>query len=268
VSREAGEGRHGFVVTFDDISDLVSAQRTAAWADVARRIAHEIKNPLTPVQLSAQRLQRRFGAQIGEGKEIFDECTRTIETQVAELKNLVNEFSEFARMPESNPAPADVNAMISEAVALYRNAHAGIEVTFTPDPALPVFDVDREQMKRAVINLLDNACAAVSEGGGSKVVVTTDFDRALGIVRVTIADDGPGMSEEVKTRLFEPYFSTKKAGTGLGLTIVHRIVADHEGFIRVQDNKPRGTRFVIELPAKGIRATPAEPRPGVKETNP
>jgi two-component system, NtrC family, nitrogen regulation sensor histidine kinase NtrY len=205
------------------------------------------------VQLSAQRLRRRFASQIKEGREVFDECTQTIESQVGELKKLVNEFSEFARMPESRPAPADLNALVAEAVALYRNALGGargITVAFTPDPALPILDVDREQMKRAVINLLDNACAAASEGGGTRVTVATVFERALGIVRLTIADDGPGMAEEVKARLFEPYFSTKKGGTGLGLTIVHRIVADHEGFIRVQDDKPRGTRFVTELPVK------------------
>ena len=249
--RDPKAGSLGTVVLLDDLTPILRGQRVAAWREVARRIAHEIKNPLTPVQLSAQRLRRRFASQITEGREVFDECTETIERQVEELKNLVNEFSEFARMPESNPAPADLNGLVAEAAALYRNAHAGITVDFTPDSSVPVFDVDREQMKRAVINLLDNACAAVSEGGGSAVSVSTVFERALGIVRLTISDDGPGIAEDVKARLFEPYFSTKKTGTGLGLTIVHRIIADHEGFIRVQDNKPRGTRFVIELPAKG-----------------
>jgi two-component system nitrogen regulation sensor histidine kinase NtrY len=252
--RDSSLGYLGMVVVLDDLTPILRAQRVAAWREVARRIAHEIKNPLTPVQLSAQRLRRRFSEQIGEGKEIFDECTTTIERQVDELRRMVNEFSEFARMPEARLLPGDLNATVAEAVSLYKNAHAGIRIELTADAAVPSFDLDREQIKRAVINLLDNACAAVADGAGTEVTVSTDYDRAIGIVRLTIADDGAGMSDDVKSRLFEPYFSTKKGGTGLGLTIVHRIVADHEGFIRVQENRPKGTRFVIELPAKGAEA--------------
>jgi two-component system, NtrC family, nitrogen regulation sensor histidine kinase NtrY len=249
--RDDAQGYLGMVAVLDDLTPILRGQRVAAWREVARRIAHEIKNPLTPIQLSAQRLHRRFAPAITEGREVFDECTTTIETQVEELRRMVNEFSEFARMPEARPAPNNLNAVAGEAVSLYKNAHAGIEITFAPDSAVPVFDLDREQLKRGVINLLENAVQAVHEGGGTRVDIATDYDVKLGIVRLVVADDGPGISAEVKNRLFEPYFSTKKTGTGLGLTIVHRIVADHEGFIRVQDNKPRGTRMVIELPAKG-----------------
>lgn len=249
--RDEGQGYLGMVAVLDDLTPILRGQRVAAWREVARRIAHEIKNPLTPIQLSAQRLHRRFAPAITEGREVFDECTTTIETQVEELRRMVNEFSEFARMPEARPAPNDLNAVAGEAVSLYKNAHAGIEIAFTPDSAVPVFDLDREQLKRGVINLLENAVQALHEGGGTRVDISTDYDVKLGIVRLVVADDGPGISAEVKNRLFEPYFSTKKTGTGLGLTIVHRIVADHEGFIRVQDNRPRGTRMVIELPAKG-----------------
>ncbi len=252
--RDSGEARPrtlGMVVVLDDLTPILRAQRAAAWREVARRIAHEIKNPLTPVQLSAQRLKRRFADQIAEGREVFDECTDTIGRQVEELRQLVNEFSEFARMPEARPLPSDLNATVAEAVALFRNAHAGISIRLDADPAMPVFDLDREQIKRAVINLVDNACAAVDGGQGSAIDVSTDYEPGLGIARVTVSDDGPGIAPDAKSRLFEPYFSTKKTGTGLGLSIVHRIVADHEGFIRVQENRPRGTRFVIELPVKG-----------------
>ncbi len=262
--RDVTLGYLGLVVVLDDLTPILRAQRVAAWREVARRIAHEIKNPLTPVQLSAQRLRRRFASQIVEGREVFDECTQTIEKQVEDLRRMVNEFSEFARMPEAAPRPGDLNATVREAVTLYGNAHEGTtRIAFTPGGDVPVFDLDPEQVKRAVINLLENACVAVQDGGGSEVVITTSYERALGIVRLTVADDGPGMSAEVKARLFEPYFSTKKGGTGLGLTIVHRIVADHEGFIRVQDNVPRGTRFVLEFPAK----TAGHKEPGREAAN-
>lgn len=248
--RDSEGHRIGLVAVLDDLTELVKAQRVAAWREVARRIAHEIKNPLTPIQLSAQRLRRRFGEQLDDGSEVFDECTSTIIRQVEELKALVGEFSEFARLPEAQPAPNDLNDTVGEAVALYRDAHAGVEVAFEPDRSLPVFDLDREQIKRVVINLLDNAVAAVLEGGGGTIQVHTVFEESLRIARMEVADDGPGISPEAMDRLFEPYFSTKKEGTGLGLAIVRRIVIDHDGFIRVQRNEPTGTRFIVELPVK------------------
>jgi two-component system nitrogen regulation sensor histidine kinase NtrY len=227
-----------------------------AWREVARRIAHEIKNPLTPIQLSAQRLRRRYGGQLDDGTAVFDDCTRTIIQQVEELKALVNEFATFARMPAAEHAPQDLNALVDEALVLFRQGHPDVDFRFTATADLPVLELDREGMKRAVINLLDNAVAAcsalakVAPGERGRVELLTTYDADLDVVRLEIADTGGGMSAEVKARLFEPYFSTKPDGTGLGLAIVSAIVADHNGFIRVRDNVPRGSRFVMEFPVR------------------
>jgi two-component system nitrogen regulation sensor histidine kinase NtrY len=239
----------GLVAVFEDLSEIEKAQRAAAWREVARRIAHEVKNPLTPIQLSAQRLRKRYGEKLdpGDGK-VFHECTEMIIRQVEELKRLVNEFSNFARMPASNPTPSDISETINEALSLYREAHRDVKIVFYDSHQVPVFDLDREQMKRVMINLLDNAIAAID--GGGEVVVDLNYDPVLQIVRIEVADNGKGIPPEHKMHLFEPYFSTKKHGTGLGLAIVNTIITDHNGFIRVQDNKPRGTRFIIELPVR------------------
>ena len=243
----------GTVVVFDDLTQLLKAQRMAAWREVARRIAHEIKNPLTPIQLSAQRLRRRYLDQFDpEQDTVFDECTRMIIKQVDELKNLVNEFSNFARMPASNPAPNNLNEVLSEALVLFQEGHRNIDFDFTQDPRVPVFNLDRDQIKRVVINLLDNAVGA-SDGEG-RIELETSFNPILQMATFTIADYGCGIPAEDKPRLFEPYFSTKKSGTGLGLAIVSSIISDHNGYIRVRDNQPRGTRFIVELPI----ATPTE----------
>lgn len=243
------EGNYlGMVVVFDDLTQLIKAQRMAAWREVARRIAHEIKNPLTPIQLSAERLQKRFGERVGEGSEVFEECTKTIVRQVEELKVLVNEFSNFARMPAANPSPNDINEVTREAVFLFREAHKGISFGLEPDESMPLLNIDRDQIKRVLINLIDNAVAAVGETG--EIRVKTSYDKDYRLARVEVADNGPGISFEDKGRLFEPYFSTKKGGTGLGLAIVNTIVSDHNGYVRVMDNEPKGTRFVIELPVK------------------
>jgi two-component system nitrogen regulation sensor histidine kinase NtrY len=239
----------GMVVVLDDLSHIEKAQRMSAWREVARRIAHEVKNPLTPIQLSAQRLRKRYRRQIQEDDKVFDECTTTIVTQVEELKRLVNEFSNFARMPAVNPSPNDLNQIIEETLLLYEQAHKEIRFSFLRYNELPVFNLDREQMKRALINLLDNAVDAVGQRDG-EVVLSSHYESVLNVVRVEVADNGAGILSENKVRLFEPYFSTKKSGTGLGLAIVSTIIADHNGYIRVQDNKPRGTRFVIELPVR------------------
>ena len=243
-------GRYlGLVVVFEDLSEIEKAQRMAAWREVARRIAHEVKNPLTPIQLSAQRLKKRYGKILdGEDAEIFDECTGMIITQVEELKRLVNEFSNFARMPAANPAPSDINKIINEALSLYRETHKEVDFVFNDSKEVPVFDLDREQIRRVMINLFDNAIEAI-EGKG-KVVVDLHYDNILKMVRIEVVDNGRGISPENKTRLFEPYFSTKKQGTGLGLAIVSTIITDHNGFIRVKDNKPKGTKFIIELPTR------------------
>jgi len=244
--RDENDDFLGTVVVFDDLTQLLKAQRMAAWREVARRIAHEIKNPLTPIQLSAQRLRRRYLEQFAREDTVFDECTGMIIKQVDELKNLVNEFSSFARMPASNPVPNNLNEIIGEALILYQEGHKDIEFVFHPDPRLPNFSLDRDQIKRATINMLDNAVGAI-EGEGA-VEVETVYNPALQMATVMIADTGCGIPAEDKPRLFEPYFSTKKTGTGLGLAIVASIISDHNGYIRVKDNYPKGTRFIIELP--------------------
>jgi len=251
-------GPRGLVLFFEDVSHLLRVQRMEAWREVARRIAHEIKNPLTPIQLSAQRLRRRYAARLGPEGAVFDECTRTIIQQVDELKALVNEFSTFARLPAAAHAPQDLNRLVEEALVLFREGHREITFTFDPAPELPELELDREGIKRALLNLLDNAVAACAEarrrepaaGEPARVELVTRHDEGLDVVRLEIADDGAGMTPEVKARLFEPYFSTKPDGTGLGLAIVSVIVADHNGFIRVRDNLPRGSRLVMEFPVR------------------
>lgn len=236
----------GTVVVFDDLTELIKAQRMAAWREVARRIAHEIKNPLTPIQLSAQRLRRRYLDRFNEDDKVFDECTAMIVQQVEELKNLVNEFSNFARMPSSRPSLNDLNQIVSEALVLYQEGHKHISFSFHPDPHLPRFNLDRDQIKRTIINLIDNAVGAIENEGS--ITLSTHFNTELQMATLTVADTGSGIAPQIKPRLFEPYFSTKKTGTGLGLAIVSSIVSDHNGYIRVRDNVPRGTQFIVELP--------------------
>lgn len=243
----------GTVVVFDDLTRLVKAQRMAAWREVARRIAHEIKNPLTPVQLSAQRLRKRYLDRFSSDDNIFDECTQVIITQVDELKNLVNEFSNFARMPATNPSPCNLNDIIDETLILYQEGHKNITFNFTRDIQMPLANLDREQLKRVMINLLENAVAASNNEG--QIEIATAYNPELQIITSTIADQGCGIPTEDKERLFEPYFSTKKSGTGLGLAIVSTIIADHNGYIRVRDNLPQGAKFIIELPVNQPQAT-------------
>ncbi len=239
----------GLVAVFEDLSEIEKVQRMAAWREVARRIAHEVKNPLTPIQLSAQRLRKRYGERFhSEEGKVFQECTEMIIRQVEELKGLVNEFSNFARMPAANPVPSDIRQIIEEALIIYREAHKDVKLIFNDTKDVPIFDLDREQIKRVMINLLDNAIEAID--GKGEVSVHLNYDDVLRMVRIEVADEGKGIPSEQKSRLFEPYYSTKKQGSGLGLAIVNTIITDHNGFIRVQDNKPKGTRFIIELPAR------------------
>ena len=250
------EGSLGAVLLIDDISEVVSAQRMAAWREVARRIAHEIKNPLTPIQLHAERMQRKFRGREEELEEskLVAESTDAIVKQVDSLRNLVNEFSRFARMPKSNPVPADINPLIEETVAIFRGAHPEIHFRLELSPSLPQIALDREQMNRVFVNLFDNAVAAVSEvrkrEEGFSAVVTTrsEYNSELGLVTVSVIDNGSGIARADLPRLFDPYFSTKANGTGLGLAIVSVIVSDHDGFIRAKNNEPRGAAFSIELP--------------------
>ncbi len=250
------EGQYlGIVVVFDDLTELEKAQRMAAWREVARRIAHEIKNPLTPIQLSAQRLRRKYLKRYGEDVKVFDQCTRTIINQVDELKLLVNEFSHFARMPAASLSPNDLAEVVQETISLFRESHPSSSFILEQHNPLPLLDLDREQMKRVMINLFDNAVAAVD--GNGEIRVNLSFDEILQIARLEVSDNGPGISAKEKITMFEPYFSTKEKGTGLGLAIVSNIIADHQGFIRVRDNQPHGTTIVIELP--GGSRKPAEP---------
>jgi len=246
--------RQGLVLFLEDVTHLMRVQRMEAWREVARRIAHEIKNPLTPIQLSAQRLRRRYAGQLGATGAVFEECTRTIIQQVEELKALVNEFATFARMPAGEHAPQDLNRIVEEALVLFREAHPEVTFRFEAGENLPEVELDREGVKRAVINIFDNAVAAcaarrdLAPGEPRTIELRTSRQPGLGVVRLEIADNGVGMTPEVKARLFEPYFSTKPDGTGLGLAIVSAIVADHRGFLRVRDNVPRGSRFILEFP--------------------
>lgn len=236
----------GTVVVFDDLTQLYKAQRMAAWREVARRIAHEIKNPLTPIQLSAQRLRRRYLDRFSADDDVFDECTKMISNQVDELKNLVNEFSNFARMPATKPSVNNLNDVIQECLTLYRQAHKDLKFIAVLESDLPNSQFDREQIKRALINLLENAVSATSKHG--TITVKSNYNPEIKIITMIVSDTGCGIPAENKPRLFEPYFSTKKTGTGLGLAIVSTIVADHSGYIRVKDNEPAGAQFIIELP--------------------
>ena len=238
----------GFVILFDNLTNLEKAQRLAAWQEVARRIAHEIKNPLTPIQLSAQRLRKRFLDRIGEDRDIFDQCTATIVAQVDEIKKLASEFSDFARMPKLRRETNDLGRLAEEVVFLYQEAHRTLTITCRIDPALPLFPFDAVQVKRVLINLLDNAVTALGDGGAIEVRVGPAPERETPMAMLRVADNGPGIPADVRLRIFEPYFSTRKSGTGLGLAIAHTIVSEHGGTIRARDNHPTGTVFTVELP--------------------
>ncbi len=242
---EAG-APEGVILVVDDVTPLIRAQKVAAWREVARRLAHEIKNPLTPIQLSAERLRRHFSTAAPPARALVDECTTTIVGEVESLKGLVDEFSQFARMPAPKTMPTDLAQLITDTVALYNGlfTDVGIEQRFAT--ALPLVRLDAEQIKRVMINLIDNAIEAMERCG--QILVETQLDPANSLVRVTVADDGPGIPVAERDKLFLPYYSTKRRGSGLGLAIVRRIIAEHGGSIDVGDNTPHGTRFTIELP--------------------
>jgi two-component system nitrogen regulation sensor histidine kinase NtrY len=251
TSLRQGDTNWGVVVVIDDMTHLIKGQREMAWREVARRIAHEIKNPLTPIKLSAQRLQRRFGTHRGGDGALLKECTDTIIKHTDELKEMVNEFSNFARFPEVSPSPNNLNQVLMEVVTLFQQAHPEIRIRPKFESNLPIFDFDRDQIKRVVINLFDNAVAALShnpQGQTKRLKVETHYNDQLQIAVIEVEDNGIGMTDEVKARVFEPYFSTKTEGTGLGLAIVKRIVNDHDGFVRVRSAPNEGTQFLIEIP--------------------
>jgi two-component system nitrogen regulation sensor histidine kinase NtrY len=254
----------GKILVFDDMSAIVNAQRAAAWTEVARRIAHEIKNPLTPIRLSAERLQRKFGVSISD--PAFQECTSMIIKQTEDLKTLVNEFSQFARLPQAKPVVGSINATVNESIAIFRSSHVDVQFVFEPDESVPEFKFDPDQIKRVLVNLLDNAVSAVSLEPVKTVFVATKYDPELHILRLTVADTGVGIPPQMRARVFEPYFSTKSEGTGLGLAIVKRIIEDHSGFIRALGNDPKGTKMVIELPVNEVDAWKPTDRSDKKES--
>lgn len=249
----SGDGkRQGFVLIFDDVTELSKAQHLSAWREVARRIAHEIKNPLTPIQLSAQRLQKLLGHT--EHKVVVDEATEVIVSHVDSIKRLVNEFSKFARMPAVEFELCDLNALIGEIVAAMATTHADVMFQQIADNQLPHISVDKEQIRRMLINLLDNAREALQtravQGVSPRIMVTTSHDQARNGVLIEVADNGPGIGQADRRRVFDPYFTTKPEGTGLGLAIVNSIVQEHGGTIEVRDNHPHGAVFSVLLPIR------------------
>ena len=240
----------GFVVVIEDTSELLRAQKAAAWHEVARRIAHEIKNPLTPIALSAERIQRHLDRSVTtpEFAKLVRECTSTIASEVESVKNLVNEFSQFARFPSPTPAPSDLNDVVESAIHVFAERLDGITIRRNLAQVLPQVNVDREQFKRIVVNLVDNAAEAMHDSAVKVLTITTQIATNES-VELIVADTGCGVSAEDKEKLFLPYFSTKSRGTGLGLAIVSHIAGDHHVQIRVEDNKPRGARFVLEIPS-------------------
>jgi two-component system nitrogen regulation sensor histidine kinase NtrY len=246
----------GAVLVFDDVTPLIRTQRVAAWRDVARRLAHEIKNPLTPIQLCAERMRRHFGGAPAPTRALVEECTETIVGEVESLKALVDEFAQFARMPAPRTVPSDLNAFLADTLALYNGLFREIQIERRFAEQLPPVRVDVEQIRRVVINLVDNAVEALGgttasrrpSGEPPRIVVGTQLDPVNAVARVVIADNGPGIPAADRDKLFMPYYSTKRRGSGLGLAIVRRIVAEHGGSIDVADNVPAGTVFTIELP--------------------
>lgn len=262
------ENGRGVVLVMEDLSELLSAQRAAAWSEVARRMAHEIKNPLTPIQLSAERIAKNFHRANGNGdhgvgpngansearaerarvEAVVDECTATITREVAGLKAMVDEFSRFARLPHSRLEAADLNEVVRQAVALYEDRLDGVRMDVRLARVLPPAMLDAEQLRRVFVNLIDNALEALDGiEGERRITVATAHHPARGVLLVEIADTGHGIARDALSRLFQPYFSTRGRGTGLGLAIVQRIVMEHGGHIRAEANRPRGAKFTIEL---------------------
>lgn len=240
----------GFVLLLDDVTELSRAQHLAAWRDVARRIAHEIKNPLTPLQLSAQRLERLL--QSTEASSAASESVRSIVEHVEIIKRLANEFSEYGRMPTARFSPSDLEILVKSTYETFRANHSDIHFVYELKSKTPEMLLDPEQIRGVLINILSNAVAAVRSDSSTQeqplISVAVDFDRTTARARIEVADSGPGIAAADKNRVFEPYFTTKKGGTGLGLAIVSSVISDHQGEISIFDNKPRGAKIVITLP--------------------
>jgi two-component system nitrogen regulation sensor histidine kinase NtrY len=242
-----GTTREGRILVLDDVTPLIRAQKVAAWREVARRLAHEIKNPLTPIQLSAERLKRHFADAPSGARALVDECTGTIVGEVESLKGLVDEFSQFARMPAPKTTPTDLGELIDGALSLYNGIFTDVQFETRLGKNLPRVRIDPEQIRRVIINVVDNAIEAIDRQG--HITIETGHDEPNHLVRVVVADDGPGIPPDERDKLFLPYYSTKRRGSGLGLAIVRRIIAEHGGTIEASDNEPTGTRFTIELPS-------------------
>jgi two-component system nitrogen regulation sensor histidine kinase NtrY len=240
----------GYVLVIEDTSDLLRAQKAAAWHEVARRIAHEIKNPLTPIALSADRIARYLEKSYGseDAKRVLHQCSSTISSEVQCLKTLVDEFSQFARFPAAQPVASGLNEVVENALGIFAGRLDGIEVRTQFASGLPLVNIDRDHFKRVVVNLVDNAAEAMQDSLVKQLLVRTSAPTP-DTVELVIADTGCGVSREDREKLFLPYFSTKGRGTGLGLAIVNHIVSEHDAHIRVEDNLPVGARFVIEVPA-------------------
>lgn len=236
----------GRIMVFDDMTVIINAQRAAAWSEVARRIAHEIKNPLTPIRLAAERISRKYGAQISD--QAFTDSIQMIITQVDDMRDLVNEFSQFARLPHLKPIETSLNQVLTDASQIYKDNHSDVLFTFSLDSNLPNFRFDPAQMKRVFANLVDNAVAATEKISEPKVWIQTEYQPQFQVVKISISDNGAGIPQRDRTRVFEPYYSTKEKGTGLGLPIVKSIIEDHQGVIRALQNEPRGTKMYIEMP--------------------
>jgi PAS domain S-box-containing protein len=249
----ARHGKIGSVLVLEDLSELVQAQKAAAWQEVAQRIAHEIKNPLTPIQLSTERIRRlieRAGVLPPDLLRVVSESASLVGREVTTLKSLVDEFSAFARFPASKPVPSSLNDIVEKALKIFDGRLNGIEIHRDLSPDLPLTLVDPERLKRAVANLIDNAAEALERALQKEIWVRTALDVEHDVAEIIVADSGPGIAPEDKEKLFLPFFSTKHRGTGLGLAIVSRIVHEHKGIIRVEENQPTGTKFIIELPVE------------------
>ena len=241
----------GYVLVFEDLSELLKAQKQAAWREVARRVAHEIKNPLTPIALSAERIRRhlqRATPPDAASLQVLNSCADTIAGAVETVRSLVDEFSTLARFPTAQPQSANINSIVNNTLTMFDGRLDNILVRTSLSPELPNVMADPEAIKRALANLLDNAAEAMQNAMFREIEISTALVATRDVVEITVADTGHGVTRELKERLFLPYFSTKKRGTGLGLAIVHRIIEDHHGSIRVEENKPVGARFVVELP--------------------
>ncbi len=238
----------GLIVVVDNLTQLIKAQKIATWKEVAQRVAHEIKNPLTPIQLSAERIIKTLKKASHRETEVIEEGAKTIIQEARTIKSLVDEFSNFARMPKVDLRPADIRLLIDQTVSLFRGIFAQIDFDIVLAPDLPAsLELDPEQIKRVLINIFDNAIEAMNKKG--RIGIKAYFDKRQKQISIEISDTGPGISVEDRTKLFLPYFSTKKKGTGLGLAIVNQIIREHNGAIRVENNLPTGAKFIIQIPA-------------------